>query len=107
MNQPSHFPPSFTGAALLITFIAGITGYFLDPSAVLSSIVATLIMVGPTALVSSLIVSRYRSRKDKMNDAVLLSICLWELMAMIKLVERIISILYNQHTPPPPFAKRG
>lgn len=81
--------------SILVTIAAMGIGYFLDPSAVFSSIVASLILVGPSAVVSGFVISHYKSIINRKNDLVLLGVCLKELLQIVDLTEDLISKLYK------------
>lgn len=95
MKNSNRIDLSLSGAALFVSALAGIAALFLDPYSVLLSILATLIMTGPTVFVSHMVVSRYRSRKENLHNTILLHVCLEEFKVTMTLVERVISILYK------------
>ncbi len=95
MNQPAPLAPALVTLALVVSVTAGLVSLILEPFGVLINLLSALVTVGPSALISALVVSRYRSRRDKRNDAVLVYVCMREFNNLKLLTEKVISILYG------------
>ncbi|OKX81674.1 hypothetical protein [Corynebacterium glutamicum] len=99
MTLSDSLPKTFVFWALGITVLAIVVALVTDPSGVSSSILASLIMLGPSAVISGYVISRYVSRRTRKDDVVLLASCFMQLARMITLTDTAISVMKGAGLP--------
>lgn len=99
MSRSESLPKAFIYGALGIATIALAITFVTDPSGVWSSILASLIMLGPSAVISGYVITSYASRRTREDDTVLLSGCFSQLARMITLTDAALNIMKGKGLP--------
>lgn len=98
MNANYRQPRLVVYAGLLLSGAAATAGYFVGYEDILPSIIAALILVGPSLAVAGFVVSAYMSLRSRRNDGAFLSIALWQLYLSLPLATALLAIVNSEES---------
>ena len=93
MSQTSQYPKVLIGLAVLITAVSVVVSFLFDPRSVWSGVLTSLIWLGPSAIVSGIVLLKVKARQAKEKNILMLSVILAQLGRMVALGRRVVDVV--------------